>query len=66
MSLPGFTRQFRPLEILTEEQLERIHQGVLNTLENTGIRIEHERARKLCEKNGAAFVGKRVKRRTTC
>jgi trimethylamine--corrinoid protein Co-methyltransferase len=40
------------LEILTEEQLERIHQGVLNTLENTGIRIEHERARKLCEKNG--------------
>ena len=47
----GFTRNFKPLEILTEEQIEAIHRGTLDVLENTGIRIEHERALKLFEKN---------------
>lgn len=49
--LKGFTRNFPPLRILTEEQVEAIHQGTLDVLSETGIRMEHERALKLFEKN---------------
>ena len=48
----GFTRNFKPLEILTEEQEEAIHRGTLDVLEQTGVRIEHERALKLFKENG--------------
>jgi len=52
MAMKGFTRKFKPLEILTEEQVEAIHRGILDVLEETGVRVEHERALKLFEKNG--------------
>ena len=39
----GFTRRFKPLEILTEEQVEQIQRGALNVLWETGIRFESER-----------------------
>jgi len=52
MTMKGFKRRFKPLELLTEEQIEEIHRGTLDVLWVTGIRIEHERALKLCEKNG--------------
>ena len=52
MTVKGFTRNFKPLEILTEEQVEAIHHGVLAVLETTGVRVEHDRALKLFEKNG--------------
>ncbi len=60
--LKGFTRNFPPLEILTAEQVEAIHRGTLDVLWQTGIRIEHERALKLLEKNGCKvdFENKRV------
>ena len=50
--MKGFTRHLKPLEILTEEQVEAIHRGTLEVLETTGLRIEHERALKVFEKNG--------------
>ncbi|MEA1964073.1 MAG: trimethylamine methyltransferase family protein [Candidatus Aerophobetes bacterium] len=50
--LKGFTRKFKPLEILTEEQVEAIHRGTLEILENTGMTFYHEKALKLFEKNG--------------
>jgi len=50
--LKGFTRRFKPLEILTEEQLEAIHRGILDVLQETGVRFESKRALKLFEKNG--------------
>jgi len=50
--LKGFTRNFKPLEILTEEQVEAIHRGTLDVLRRTGIRFESEKALKLFEKNG--------------
>ena len=50
--MKGFTRYLKPLEILTEEQVEAIHRGTLEVLETTGLRIEHERALKVFEKNG--------------
>ena len=50
--LKGFTRIFKPLEILNEEQIEAIHTGTLDVLRRTGIRFESEKALKLFEKNG--------------
>ena len=52
MALKGFRRNFKPLEILTEEEVEAIHKGTLEVLWTTGIRMEHERALKLLERNG--------------
>ena len=52
MALKGFTRNFKPLEILTEEQVETIHKGTLEVLWVTGVRVEHKRALKLFERNG--------------
>jgi len=50
--LKGFTRKFKPLEVLSEEEMEAIHRGSLDILETTGVRVEHERALKLMAKNG--------------
>jgi trimethylamine--corrinoid protein Co-methyltransferase len=50
--MKGFTRNFKPLEILTEEQVEAIQHGALDVLKTTGVRVEHDRALKLFEKNG--------------
>jgi trimethylamine--corrinoid protein Co-methyltransferase len=50
--IKGFTRYFKPPEILTEEQVEIIQRGALDILSETGIRIEHENALKLLEKQG--------------
>ena len=52
MAMTGFRRFFPPLEILTPEQLEEIHQGTLAVLERTGIQITHKRALKLLKENG--------------
>ncbi len=51
MAMRGFTRKFKPLEIVTEEQIEAIHQGTLDVLQETGVRFESKRALKLFEKN---------------
>ncbi|MBW1897417.1 MAG: trimethylamine methyltransferase family protein, partial [Deltaproteobacteria bacterium] len=63
MPAKGFMRNFRPLEILGEEQMEAIHRGSLDVLENTGIRFESEKALKLFEKNGCKvdFEERRVR-----
>jgi len=50
--LKGFTRRFKPLEILREEDVEAIHKGILDVLEQTGVTFLHERALKVFEKNG--------------
>jgi len=52
MARKGFTRNFRPLEILAEADLEAIHRGTLEVLWGTGVRVEHERALNLMERNG--------------
>jgi len=52
MALKGFTRNFKPLEMLSEEKVEAIHRGVLEVLWITGVRVEQGRALKLLGKNG--------------
>ena len=63
MSLKGFVRNFKPLEILPEEKIEDIHKGVLAILENTGMRFESEFALKTFKKHGCTvdFDTMRVK-----
>jgi trimethylamine--corrinoid protein Co-methyltransferase len=63
MALKGFVRKFKPLEILTDEELEAIHKSTLEVLWTTGVRMEHDRALKLLEQHGCRvnYVNKRVK-----
>jgi len=50
--LKGFSRKFEPLEVLSSEQLDAIHRGILTVLWRTGITFHHDRVLKLYEKNG--------------
>lgn len=50
--LKGLTDKLEPLKILTDEQVEAIHRGTLDVLEEAGVRFEHERALKLFADNG--------------
>jgi len=51
MSLKGFTRNFKPLEILSEAQVESIKKSVLSVLQETGIRFKSKKALDLFKKN---------------
>ena len=61
--LKGFTRKFKPLEILTEEQVRAIHKAVLDVLRETGATFHSERALKDLDKNGCQvdYEEKRVR-----
>ena len=63
MPANGFVRNFKPLEIMTEEQVEAIHRGTLDVLETTGVRFESKRALELFAKNGCKvdFEDRRVR-----
>jgi len=50
--LKGFTRRFKPLDILTPEELEAVHRGALYTLEKTGLRVDHDATLTLCVQSG--------------
>lgn len=50
--IKGFTRKFKPLDLLSEEEVEAIHRGALYVLEKTGMRVKHERALKLYADHG--------------
>lgn len=52
MSAKGFIRNFKPLEILTEEQVEAAHRDAIDILQETGIRFESRRSLKIMEKGG--------------
>ena len=61
--LKGFTRNFPPLNILSEEQVTAIHKAVLDVLRETGVRFESERALKDLAKHGCQvdYEEKRVR-----
>jgi trimethylamine--corrinoid protein Co-methyltransferase len=48
----GIIRNLRPLEILTEEQMELIHKNTLDVLQKTGVRFDSKKALKLFKENG--------------
>ncbi|MEM2843737.1 MAG: trimethylamine methyltransferase family protein [Candidatus Bathyarchaeia archaeon] len=59
--LEGFIRKIKPLEILSNEEIEYIHESTLEVLETTGVNFFHEKALNLFKKNGCEVVGNRVK-----
>ncbi|MBN1298402.1 MAG: trimethylamine methyltransferase family protein [Actinobacteria bacterium] len=48
----GFTRNFEPLRILSDAQVETIHRRTLEVLAETGCKFESEKALNLLKKNG--------------
>lgn len=52
MTAKGYLRKAKPLEILSETDVEAIHRGALDVLAVTGTRFESDRALKLFEKHG--------------
>jgi len=52
MPATGFVRNFQPLGILTEGQIEVIYRGALDVLEKTGLRFQSRRALQILEKGG--------------
>ena len=63
MPLKGFSRNIKPIEILTPEQIDAVHRATLDVLETTGIRFESEKALKIFKKNDCDvdFDEKRVR-----
>ena len=52
MAMRGFKLNTQPLQLLTREQVEAIHQGTLKVLSETGSRIEHQEALELLSEHG--------------
>jgi trimethylamine--corrinoid protein Co-methyltransferase len=52
MTARGYLRNIKPLEILTDLQIEAVHRAALDVLEVTGVRFESMRALKLLQQNG--------------
>ena len=52
MNTTGFRRRIKPYKMLSDAEVDRIHQGTLDILEKTGATVQHERALKLLEKEG--------------
>lgn len=48
----GFRRNFEPIRIMSDSQVEAIHRATLDVLEKTGVKFESERALRLLEQNG--------------
>jgi trimethylamine--corrinoid protein Co-methyltransferase len=48
----GFRRNIETAKTLTDTQIESIHRGTLEVLEETGCRFESDRALKVLENNG--------------
>lgn len=53
--LKGFKRKYKPLELLTADQEEEVHQATLAVLEEPGIRFEDEWALDFFKKHGCAI-----------
>ena len=49
---------YAPVQVLSEESLELIHDGSMKILEQIGLQIVNERARKIMQAHGASIDGK--------
>jgi len=52
MALRGFLRRFKPFEIISENQVEQIHESTLDVLAEAGVKVHHEEALKVYKKGG--------------
>ena len=44
MPMRGFVRESKPLEVLSQGEVERIHRATLAVLEETGVVFDHDKA----------------------
>lgn len=51
MALKGYKLSIKPLKIITEEQIEEIHNATIMVLKNTGIKTDNKKALKLFKRN---------------
>ena len=63
MPAEGLVRNFNPLEILVEGQIEAIHAASLQVLERTGVVFESQHALEILQRGGARvdFESRRVR-----
>jgi trimethylamine---corrinoid protein Co-methyltransferase len=63
MTMKGFKRKFKPFEILTEYELEKIHMATIQVLRETGVQFQDEKVLRLFAENGCNvdFQNKRVR-----
>jgi trimethylamine--corrinoid protein Co-methyltransferase len=52
MALRGFLRGFKPFELISEQQVEQIHEGTLDVLAKAGVKIYNDEALKVFKQNG--------------
>lgn len=52
MASAGFKLKIKPLEIISEEEVESIHSATVNILKETGVKVESKWALDLLKKNG--------------
>ncbi len=52
MVLEGFHHNIKPLELLTNEQITKLHQETISILQDTGVVFEHEKVLRIFEDNG--------------
>ncbi len=52
MPLEGFTRRIKPLELMSEEQIETIHAAILEVLETTGVVFRSANALRILRDGG--------------
>ena len=50
--LKGFTRKFKALDLLKDEDVQHIHKTILRVLQKTGVKFENKEALKDLEKIG--------------
>ncbi len=66
MPARGFTRNFKPLEMLTEEQVDQIHRGALDVLEGTGFKLRAKRhgrsTKRVVARSTTRLTGSRFRR----
>jgi trimethylamine--corrinoid protein Co-methyltransferase len=63
VALKGFRNRFKPLEILSEAEVEAMHRSTLQVLWETGVNFHDERALKIMAENGCVvdFNSNRVR-----
>ena len=63
MAIRGFKRKFKPLKLITEEEVDSIHTASLEILKNTGVKFDSKWALDFFKKNDCAvdFENKIVK-----
>lgn len=61
MAVKKFKRAFKPLAILTEEQVNSIYAGILEVLWTTGVVFDHDDALQLMDKHGCKVASDQKK-----